>query len=353
MVWAARTLAIVAALLAAGCAVAQPDLVSLPVSTGASCRTVESVDPAEVTWLAPDVPRDRRRLDDWCRTVGPLVMQPAHDAHLASARPVEESEASDLLLITWNTHLGRGDLEGLVQQIRRGQGTPAGLVLLLQEVYRGEVLDAARILGLHAVFAPAFRKNDDPDDRGNAILSTSAIGNLTVVELPFEKQRRVALAAAIWTIGADGVPWRLHVVNLHFTTGVALTRGGPAAARRRQARGVMQAVRSLAPPIVVAGDLNTWWGDDEPAVAELRRAFPDAEPVNVRETWRGPLGLVSKLDYLFARLPSGRLAVERVPDRFGSDHYPLLTIVRPTGSRFLGTAAPTRHLRIEPTRARE
>ena len=69
------------------------------------------------------------------------------------------------------------------------------------------------------------------------------------------------------------------------------------------------------------------WGDDEPAVKMLRQAFPDARGIAERETWRGPLQTSSRLDYIFARTEGPALQVRRIPERFGSDHYPLMTVI--------------------------
>jgi endonuclease/exonuclease/phosphatase (EEP) superfamily protein YafD len=103
-------------------------------------------------------------------------------------------------------------------------------------------------------------------------------------------------------------------------------RGGPAAARRRQAQALIDAISPASLPVIVGGDLNTSWGDDEPAVRELRRRFPDAERT-AGATWAGPLGTSAKLDHLFARIGGQRLKVRRIRDRFGSDHCPLITVV--------------------------
>jgi len=48
---------------------------------------------------------------------------------------------------------------------------------------------------------------------------------------------------------------------------------------------------------------------------------------NTSPTWKGPLGLHATLDHIFVRGPVSPLRVMRLPDRFGSDHYPLLTVV--------------------------
>jgi endonuclease/exonuclease/phosphatase family metal-dependent hydrolase len=69
-----------------------------------------------------------------------------------------------------------------------------------------------------------------------------------------------------------------------------------------------------------------WLGDREPAIRLLRGAFPDTPPLATGATWIGPLGVRASLDYVFARgLRSVR--VQRLPDRFASDHYPLLAAI--------------------------
>ena len=143
--------------------------------------------------------------------------------------------------------------------------------------------------------------------------------SVELVEAQLEAAGRTAMLARAW---------RLRVVTMHLDTSMAMWRGGPAQARSRQARSLLSALPDMAEPTVLAGDLNTWWGDDEPAVKEFRRAFPDAIPDSNRQvTWRGPLGTGTRVDYLFARTGGVPLRVRRLDRRFGSDHYPLMTIV--------------------------
>ena len=93
----------------------------------------------------------------------------------------------------------------------------------------------------------------------------------------------------------------------------------------RRARAI-DTLSASSEPIVIGGDFNSWWGEDEPAIRDLRRAFPDAGPSGSTSTWGGVLRAVGALDHIFARV-DGRLQVQRIPDKLGSDHYPLLTIV--------------------------
>jgi endonuclease/exonuclease/phosphatase family metal-dependent hydrolase len=272
----------------------------------------------QVTWIVPDDPRHRQKLDAVCADVGPVVVENAPTA----ARREANASPRPLVIVDWNTYLGRGNVDALVVGLERGDFTGGAPVvhfaLLLQEVLRTSILEFARQHAVSVVFAPTRRVENEADDRGGAILATGPLDDISVVELPFEKHRRVALAARFGAI---------QLVNVHLDTSVGLLRGGPGAARRRQARALREAIARLPPPVIVAGDFNTWWGDDEPAIKELRQAFPDARRVEARETWRGPLGTGNRLDYVFAKGIDPPLIVRRLDHRFGSDHWPLIATV--------------------------
>jgi endonuclease/exonuclease/phosphatase family metal-dependent hydrolase len=190
--------------------------------------------------------------------------------------------------------------------------------------------------GLAVLYAPSMRNGEADgvgEDRGNAIVSTLSLADATLIELPLERQRRVAVVAAIDGQRGDGTPWHLGLVDVHFDTTLALLHGGPFAARRRQsialldALGAVPGFHDVNNPIVVAGDFNSWLGRQEPAVELLRAYFPDVAPADAGATWIGPLGVRASLDHIFVRGATSRSGVMRVPSRFGSDHYPLLTII--------------------------
>jgi endonuclease/exonuclease/phosphatase family metal-dependent hydrolase len=297
--------------------VPQPNMLALAdLNRPGQCRSLSSDSPIPFTWIVPDEVDRRARLDQACDGAGPVVLQAAQRIG---------TDRGQLVVVSWNTYLGRGNLAELVDRLERGAFTGGARVerftLLLQEVYRAPILAFARERSLHAVFAPTRRREGEAEERGAAILATSPIEAISIVELPFEKTRRIALGATV-----DG----LQLVNVHFDTSVGILRGGPGAARRRQARALIDALAGLTPPLLVAGDLNTWWGDDEPAVKELRRAFPDAKPARARETWRGPLWTGNRLDYVFAKGFEPPITVVRLDERFGSDHWPLMATIPPT-----------------------
>jgi endonuclease/exonuclease/phosphatase family metal-dependent hydrolase len=297
-------------------------------------------------------------LDRWCRGVGPVLMTRLDQ--LDHRRGIDR-----LAIVSWNVHVGGGDIDTLVQRLRSGalsDGEPVGdFVLLLQEAHRGgevvprqhgsmvafarairpptahrvreDIATIASRLGLNLYYAPSMR-NGGPlttnEDRGNAILSTLPLDDLTAIELPFERQRRVAVAAAISARTSKGEPWTLTVASAHFDNlgsfrNAWIFAGG---ARQRQARGLLNAL-SHGSPLVVGGDFNTWLGYRDPAYLELIPRFPDTPQTDQRATFAGLL----RLDHLFFRLAPAWLAqVSRLNDRFGSDHYPLLGLVRHTRS---------------------
>lgn len=285
----------------------------------------------------------------WCASVGPVVLR-------AAPGSPHEAAGDRLTIVSWNVNVGGGSVDELVAALKRGTLTggrpPAEFVLLLQEEFRtGDDVPAAlpsgfrppaRIApavrgggredvrsvaaehGLALFYAPSMRNGGivrPVEDRGNAILSTLSLEAPVAIELPLERQRRVALAAAIHGRTAAGSPWRLRLVNVHLDTALALTHGGPFAARRRQAEALVAALADDAEPTVVAGDFNTWRGSAEPALAVLRAAFPTADRLHAT-TWRA-YGLHAQLDHVFAR-GVRTLDVYRAADRFGSDHYPLI-----------------------------
>ena len=98
--------------------------------------------------------------------------------------------------------------------------------------------------------------------------------------------------------------------------------------RRRQAAGLL-AVLPPTLPLLVGGDLNTWFGYLERTYKTMAAAVPDIGTTDRRPTFARFL----RLDHVFARLPDGWTAMAiRLAENFGSDHYPILARVRAPGS---------------------
>jgi endonuclease/exonuclease/phosphatase family metal-dependent hydrolase len=261
-------------------------------------------------------------------------------------------DVDSLAIISWNLHIGHANVAGFVRDLRTGRftgGAPVrNFVILAQEARRSGqlgVVAAARQQGLGVYYAPSMRNGPGrpgADDRGNAILSTLPLSDLEAVELPLERQRRVALLATV-RLGAAALPVRLADVHLENRSGWLLpNQRATGAGRRDQMRALLRTVR-LEGPTVLAGDLNTWaYGPAEPVVGDLvgsqRFTFtplPDGEPTLVAF-----FGLYARqLDYVFFRLPHGWSGESRrLPSRYGSDHYPLLAWVRPAGMTVAATS---------------
>jgi endonuclease/exonuclease/phosphatase family metal-dependent hydrolase len=353
------TVAVTALLSVAGCVHRPAGLDPSPTSATLSCRQIDPPDARRPEWITPADPDMSARLSKWCATVGPVYF-------VAAPRAVALQPIDRLAIVSWNIHEGGGDVEELIRRLRLGEfteGVPIGqFVLLLQEALRrdsripssipsgypaprriegpsgsaGGVVQRLAREGLAVLYAPSMRNGvngEIAEDRGNAIVSTLVLHEPTLIELPLERQRRVAIVSGVEGESQSGRRWRLGLVDVHLDTALALFHGGPFDARRRQAAALIDALRSLADlnsadgAAVVAGDFNAWRGRGEPAVKILREEFPDPIDSTDAPTWTGPLGLHARLDQILVRGLMKRSRVVRLPSRFGSDHYPILTVV--------------------------
>ena len=258
--------------------------------------------------------------------------------------------------MSWNIGLGLGNVPALIAELRARE-PDAPIVLLLQEAFRKgpevppSVPRSARFAsrlgsdehspareeievtadrgGFDLYYVPSMR-NGEPsrsdEDRGNAILSSVPLSGYDAIELPFERQRRVAVAATISGTSRHGEPWHLRVVSAHLDNLVGPKRAWFAAAelaRLRQVRGLLQYV-GAEDFVVLGGDFNTWAGFDERAYHEAAKAFPDTKAVDRRPTFKGHL----RLDHLFFRLDDGwRSTFRRADSSYGSDHFPLIATI--------------------------
>jgi len=326
---------IAAALLSLGIGVAY---VGSAAPATASPEPTCAAPSAGLRWVRVSTPGERAALDRWCSGVGPPTRIDA--SHAAENFP------GPIPIVTWNTHVGGGDIDRLVADLRGGKltGRPeTDFILLLQEAYRtGEVPSLATVswaaavqpafphrervdirvaaerLHLWGIYVPSMR-NGRPgataEDRGNAILSTRPLSDVAAIELPLESQRRIAIAATA-TIG--GRP--LRIVNTHFTNMVMhhlwlLSESG----RLRQARALAGALPKDG-PLIVAGDFNAWFGFRDAAYREMASRMAHAQSEDRRATF-GPL----RLDHMVFRLPDGwRATLRRAERKYDSDHYPLV-----------------------------
>ena len=307
------------------------------------------VNGGQVRWLRVGANNEVAALDRWNAGVGPpFVMAPPAGGAAPAQVPV---------IVSWNTHVGAGDVDTLVADLRSGKltGQPVtSFVLLLQEVYRSgkdvpakdavralwaklikpsrmggtreDIVTIATRLKLATFYVPSMR-NGAPgvtdEDRGNAILSTLPLSDLTAIELPLENQRRVALQATVIAASPGRASMPLRLACTHFTNMVlhhlfVLSESG----RLRQARALTKVLPAEG-PLIVGGDFNSWFGYRDAAFKELARTVPPAASDDRRATF-GPM----RLDHVLLRLPEGwRASVRRADRRYGSDHYPLVAVI--------------------------
>jgi hypothetical protein len=306
-----------------------------------------------IAWHAGPI-EDQDEIDQWCRAVGPAVFVP---------RPVARDRAlvpslRDVVVVSWNAHLAEGRLAELVTALRSGEltdGKPVQhFVLLLQELYRRgpdvpvfaadarsafaisardprapDVHDHARLLELATFYVPSMRNGAElREDRGNAILSTEPLVDPLALELPFERQRRVAIGAAIQVRTASGLT-RLNVIDTHLEplsspSSLWIFRNP----RRRQVAAMLDLLRSSrfqdgnrTAGTVIGGDFNTIQGGmEEDAYTQARAWSRSLLLEDTRSTHR-----MGRLDYLFFRLaPEWTATSTRIDKKYGSDHHPIL-----------------------------
>jgi endonuclease/exonuclease/phosphatase family metal-dependent hydrolase len=317
----------------------------------------QTVSSLPVSWIVSPDAAERPLLDRWCAGVGPVVAA----THVDAAAPASVVSTGSLVVVTWNIHIGAGDVPGLVSDLKAGRftgGKPVKeFVLLLQEVYRSspdvpsplvggapktkshtvaqgatkrvDIVETAHALGLELFYVPSMANGrpsmDAPlEDRGNAILSSLPLRDLTAIELPFEAQRRVAAAATVSGMTMGGKPWSLRLVNMHLDNKSRPSRflQSLGSGRTRQARALVE-VLAKDSAAVIGGDMNTWgMGFMEGSIGVLEQHFPMPSK-HPNEATFAMAGL--KLDRLMFRVPNARVAeTRRLADRRGSDHFPLI-----------------------------
>lgn len=323
-----------------------------PVRFDAGCQAVSTLDGtpevrASVRWLGPAAPDEISTLTAWCARVGPALVD-------AEGRDPPAEPVNRIAVISWNVHLGRGDLARLLDELRSGQLTGGesvtDFVVLLQEAVRvhapstarsrggeggggdethGDIADWGREFGLAVFYAPSMpndqlRPGKPAADRGNAILSTLPLADLRVIDLPFERQRRAALGATVQLPAGPGQGDTFRVVTVHLDVWPALVPSLLDPTRRfRQAEGLLEIAGADSMPLVLGGDFNTASVRD-PLITSLRTRFPESVlPSSCRTKYR------FCPDYIFQRLaPVWNATPYRILEgTYGSDHRPLIMLM--------------------------
>ena len=196
----------------------------------------------------------------------------------------------------------------LVAEIGNEPDLRAADILLFQEIVDGPeshvAEQVAAALGMHAVFAPAFRLNGRFEE-GLAILSRYPLADKTVTGLPhnslhFHTRIRVVLAAT-----AETPLGPVRIVNTHLDNRIN------AAAKRRQLDGVWETADKYHGACIIGGDFNSanfFWISHLlpiPGVQSLNRLLREGM---ARRGFTTPLGkggtlhfMGLKLDWIYLR----------------------------------------------------
>lgn len=303
-----------------------------------------------IRWTCAAPSRDLPALRRWRAAVGAVRIGNAATRNA----PPDHAGHSPLTVAAWNANVGGGAIHALWDHLAGSGAATRPTVLLLQEVFttgpstvpstaawtpriapippdepRTDIVSFAREAGLSLLYVPSMRNGhparDLPEDRGNAILANVPLSSPHAIELPFERQRRVAISADVTIADTTISLCSIHLDNRSPWGRVWRTLG---AARRRQMTGFLDVFPedSHTHAHVLGGDLNTWVGGRREHAYRLARArFPLPPCPDPRPTHHFEIGgWLRHSDHLMFRLPPGwHGRYHRLDDTFGSDHYPL------------------------------
>jgi len=302
---------------AAGCAMSNAMVTDVAAGACHPAPVAGAPDPW-LHWFEPARSSDEATLQAWCATVGPPVFEPQPTAFTSG------DSTTRVMLATWNTHGGSGELVRFIDEqlglaCTEAGPLPAGpdfvpFVLLIQEAFRAsdrvpvvdpaptvpsrlaeipheglrlDIVEVARRCGLALLYVPSMRNGYQEidgvrEDRGNAILSTFSLTDPIAIELPFEAQRRVAVGATVHIPAADS----LRVLSLHLDTSSSLLRtlGTGNSTRLRQGLGAVEALalaeRITDVRILAAGESPQEPPETRPETEDCDRARAEPHPIS-------------------------------------------------------------------------
>ena len=298
---------------------------------------------SDIHWIRIAPPNDAAGLDQWCAGVGPPVIV---SAPASGARPLVRRHGAfrrTVAIVSWNTHVGAGDIDGFVADLAAGRLTagtvPDDYVLLLQETYRagrdvpaaGGGEDAGRLSrrGRRTPLARAKTSSSPPAGSGftrsTCRRCAMARRGTKIGGTRFSRRDRSRASppsscrwsGSVASQSARRSTWdhpppiqsRLRVVTAHFSNFVAhhlWVLSEPA--RVRQARALAQILRDDQ-PTALGGDFNSWFGYADAAYRTMTHVLPGPRPADRRPTFTG-----MRLDHLMFRLPQGWHATTRRAD---------------------------------------
>ena len=241
---------------------------------------------------------------------------PRYDEALAP--PVDSAacsgHASALTAVTFNIEHSR-KIDEAIDVLRSAPQLKDADVLLLQEMNPPAVARIAAALSMNSLHFPSGVHPQSKQEFGTAVLSRWAIEDARKIVLPhaaFITNLRRAVTQATLRCGER----RIVAMSLHLSAPLALSYED----RQEQVESILEHAKSIADPLIVAGDFNARW------VGELfEKAGFDWLSKALPGTASG-LGMRLKYDHVFARgfkpAPGGPSA--GVGDAKGSsDHHPM------------------------------
>ena len=273
-----------------------------------ACRTLPAGATLPVPWYQPEAAANAATLDAWCATTGPPVVA-LHPDHLVAADAAPEP-FDELVVVSWNVHVGGADLPAMIASLRTGAltgGRPVTrFVLLLQEAYRAgpEVPRSGPPgMGYPRAMRPARprRRSTSSGRPGGPGCRCSTCRRCATA--PRRRPTRIAAtpscppnrsptsrpsscrsnASGAWPSsarsqirGAVGEAWPLRLASVHLENTASARRLRVLAPepRRRQAAGLL-AVLPPTLPLLVGGDFNTWFGYLDRTYKTMAAAVPD------------------------------------------------------------------------------
>ena len=256
-----------------------------------------------------------------------------------------------MVVISWNVHEANGRIDALIDDLNAGRiagRAPKQIILLLQEAYRAgtdvpplprgakvphiiasrspqrDVIEIARRHDLAYTYVPSVRNGRYPrEDRGSAILSSLPLEEVTAYELIHERQRRVTVGATV-QVAIDGVERQLRLFSLQLDTHGLIDLLGHRVHLKQMQAALPEFRCGPADPAdcLIGGDFNSFFGGHETAVTVTKAWFGTTDDSDRRRTQ-----IMGRLDHVFCHAPRADWIphTRRLNDRYGSDHYPLVT----------------------------
>lgn len=242
---------------------------------------------------------------------------------------IDNSKRSDTLgkdhvkFVSYNIQLAE-DIPGAISEFQTYPDLTNPDIVFLQEMDSLGINELAKQLDMNSVFIPAVKYGKELEYYGNGILTSCEIIHAEKIILPHiskSRRQRIAVYANVIMGGST-----VHLYNLHLAT-MTMTRRK----RLEQMHHVIDHAAGLntEDPIIIAGDLNTFFKEDRNQFTALMAKHGYTwQTADVKCTNTALKGLIKKpVDHIFTK----GVTIDNVGaqnDAVASDHYPLFATLR-------------------------